>query len=244
MTDDHSFQIDTPPLVSLPPLIKVPGPTDSIAGALAKAQGAMGAAKKDAENDFFESTYATLASVVDAIREPFSQNGIAYVQLIHHRNTGDFPEVGVETRLLHESGQEINSPPLWVPVRNIKKDGTEGPVTAQTVASAVSYGRRYGLQALSGLPTEDDDGAAASGTTGRSGAKKTRSGKASSNGKVTEPQCKMFFALTKKLGLDDEAIARGFEDRGFDPGTKFEDLNKKQGSEVLDSLKKREGAGG
>ena len=48
-----------------------------LAAALAKAQAEIRGAKKDADNPFFKSTYADLASVWDACREPLSKNELA-----------------------------------------------------------------------------------------------------------------------------------------------------------------------
>jgi len=47
------------------------------AGALAKAQGEIKGALKDQSNTFFKSKYADLSSVVEAIRAPFANYGIA-----------------------------------------------------------------------------------------------------------------------------------------------------------------------
>jgi hypothetical protein len=55
---------------------------DAIAAALAKAQGVMDAASKDAANPHFKARFASLASVREAIRKPLSENGIAYIQTL------------------------------------------------------------------------------------------------------------------------------------------------------------------
>ena len=125
-----------------------------LAAALAKAQGQMTGAKKDSDNPFFKSKYADLASVVDAIREPFAENGLAYVQA-PCPTEGD--RVEVETVLMHSSGQWVSST-VEVPVT--KQD-------AQGYGSALTYARRYGLQAIAGVAAEDDDGNAAAKATPR-----------------------------------------------------------------------------
>lgn len=121
---------------------------NELAAALSKAQGSMESAKKDSANPFFKSKYADLAAVVEAIRKPFADNGLAYTQL-PARCAGE--EVQVVTVLLHSSGQWIASE-TNVPVT--KRD-------AQGYGSALTYARRYGLQAIAGLAAEDDDGNAA-----------------------------------------------------------------------------------
>ena len=110
----------------------------------------MESAKKDADNPFFKSKYADLSSVVEALRGPFAEQGLAYVQLPHPSDT-QAEEVLIETVLMHASGQWISSLTV-VPVT--KKD-------AQGYGSAMTYARRYGLQAMAGLAAEDDDGNAA-----------------------------------------------------------------------------------
>src|SRR6266853_811201 len=121
---------------------------NELAAALAQAQGQMEGAKKDADNPFFRSKYADLASVVAALREPFSTNGLAYVQL---PVPVEGEAIAVDTVLMHASGQ-------WIASRTVV------PVTkqdAQGYGSALTYARRYGLQAIAGLAAEDDDGNAA-----------------------------------------------------------------------------------
>ncbi len=119
-----------------------------IAAALHKAQGEMSGAKKGAANPFFKSKYADMNSVVDAVRVPFSNHGLSYSQFPIYQDG----LVGVETILMHESGEFISSE-LVLPIT--KKD-------AQAAGSAITYARRYALQSIAGIPSEDDDGNAAS----------------------------------------------------------------------------------
>jgi hypothetical protein len=121
---------------------------NEIAGALAKAQGAMKPAVKDANNPHFKSKYADLASNVEAARAPLADNGIAVLQ---EATTGE-RGISVATRLVHSSGQWIAFDPLTVPLS--KQD-------AHGVGSALTYARRYALGAALGLVAEDDDGNAA-----------------------------------------------------------------------------------
>ena len=120
----------------------------SLAAALNKAQAAMGGASKDAKNPFFKSNYADLGSVVAAIKEPFASNGLSYTQF----PIEDGGRIGVETILMHESGEWMANS---FTVNLTKQD-------AQGAGSAITYARRYALQAIAGIPSEDDDGNAAS----------------------------------------------------------------------------------
>jgi len=118
-----------------------------LAAALNKAQAEMSGARKGATNPFFKSKYADLNSVVDAVRIPFAENGLSYSQF----PTMDENRVGVETILMHESGEFIAST-LMLPT---------GKLDAQSAGSAITYAKRYSLQAIAGIPSEDDDGNAA-----------------------------------------------------------------------------------
>ena len=120
----------------------------SLAIALNKAQGEMGGAAKGANNPFFKSKYADLGSVVQAIKEPFANNGLSYVQL----PVEDNGRIGIETILMHVSGEWLSGS---FTVQLSKQD-------AQGAGSAITYCRRYSLQAVAGIPSEDDDGNAAS----------------------------------------------------------------------------------
>ena len=123
----------------------------AIAPALVKAQAEIKAALKDSTNPHFRSKYADLSSVVDAVKGPLLKHGICFLQGVHDAVDG----VAVETMLLHTSGEWISST-LRIPA--VKQD-------AQGYGSATTYGRRYGLQAMCGVPAEDDDGNAATAST-------------------------------------------------------------------------------
>lgn len=120
----------------------------NLAVAMAKAQGEMGGAHKGANNPFFKSKYADLSSVVQAVKEPFTNNDLSYVQFPIEEGG----RIGVETILMHSSGEWLSNS---FTVQLTKQD-------AQGAGSAITYCRRYGLQAVAGIPSEDDDGNAAS----------------------------------------------------------------------------------
>mgnify|MGYP003625468038 CR=1 FL=1 len=120
----------------------------NLAIAMNKAQSEMGGAHKGANNLFFKSKYADLGAVVEAVKEPFFINGLSYVQFPIEENG----RIGVETILMHSSGEWLSNS---FTVNVTKQD-------AQGAGSAITYCRRYGLQAIAGIPSEDDDGNAAS----------------------------------------------------------------------------------
>jgi len=120
---------------------------NDLALALSKAQGIMAGAKKDSKNPFFKSNYSDLASVMEAISKPFSENDLSFVQGAGVNEN----RIAVTTRIMHKSGQWIESVTELPPTKN----------DAQGYGSAITYARRYGLQSLAGVPSVDDDGQAA-----------------------------------------------------------------------------------
>lgn len=125
----------------------------ALAKALAKAQGEIKSAVKDATNPFFRSNYADLPSVVKACKASLAANDIAYIQ------TTDFleSETWLETILAHSSGEWVSG---RYPVRPVKND-------PQGMGSAITYARRYALASMVGVvaENEDDDAEADQGRT-------------------------------------------------------------------------------
>lgn len=120
---------------------------NDLAAAIAKAQASMKPAVKDARNPHFNSTYADLAAVIEAAKT-YAAHGIAIVQDVTTSETG----VSVTTRMIHASGQWLEFGPLTVPM---------GKRDAHGVGSATTYAKRYALQGAALIPSDDDDGNAA-----------------------------------------------------------------------------------
>jgi len=117
----------------------------NIAAALLKAQRDIGHALKSAENPYFKSRYADLTIVIDSVKDPLNNNGITFLQAVDSDTEG---KPVIDTILLHESGQYLST---RTPVFCNK------PNDPQAFGSGVTYSKRYALQAILGLPTEDDD---------------------------------------------------------------------------------------
>lgn len=124
-------------------------------GALAKAQGAMTHASKDRTNPHFKQTYATLASVIEAVREPLSSNDIARIQPPAIIDGG---VITVETRLVHKDGGFAFC---------VLKSQPKDTLSPQVLGSAITYLRRYGLMAMCGIAPDDDDAEEAHGRGGQ-----------------------------------------------------------------------------
>ena len=127
--------------------------------ALAKAQGQIGDIPRNrtvtvqpkSGGQAYHFKYATLSAIIDAIKKPLSENGLAYTQIITHDADGGFY---VLTTTLYHGNQFLSSK---VPL--IAEGGTN-----QQFGSALTYMKRYALAALLGIAAdEDDDGNAADG---------------------------------------------------------------------------------
>jgi hypothetical protein len=118
----------------------------AIAAALAKAQSEMTMVEAKSVNPFFNSKYASLASVLETCMIPLNKNEIALVQ----GNRWDSNDNGfyVTSTLMHSSGEWIKSE-IRMPIA--KKD-------AHGVGAATTYGRRYLLSSMVGIAQADDDG--------------------------------------------------------------------------------------
>lgn len=120
----------------------------NIYAAYAKAFAKIESATKDSINPAFKSRYADLASVISAIKPALVENDLFFLQVSHPNAEG----VEIETILGHASGEQMSLGTFFVPAS--KRD-------AQGFGSATTYAKRYGLQAAFGVPSEDDDGNAA-----------------------------------------------------------------------------------
>lgn len=113
----------------------------NISAALLKFHAQVGKIKKDANNPFFKSKYATLSNILDTISAPLEASGLAYAQLPDGNN-------GLTTILMHpESGEFLQSTYEMHPTKN----------DPQGIGSAITYARRYALGAILGLNIDDDD---------------------------------------------------------------------------------------
>lgn len=116
--------------------------------ALAKAQADMGRAIKQSTNPHFRSKYADLGNVMDACMPALNENGISVHQPFIQG------ELGHSVRTVLSHGESNTSIECDVPLLLGKQD-------MQGLGSAITYARRYGLMAMTGIAPEEDDGNAA-----------------------------------------------------------------------------------
>jgi hypothetical protein len=122
----------------------------AIAGALAKAHLKIENPELDGQNPHYKSRFSTLAAVLNAVRKPLAEQGIALLQSVALEDG----KVRVTTNLVHSSGE-------WM--RETMAFPLQGNATVQQAGSTVTYLRRYSLISLCGIvgdPHQDDDGEA------------------------------------------------------------------------------------
>jgi hypothetical protein len=140
--------LETAPIAS----IRHSNTMGKLAGALAKAQLEFKAVLKQNDNPAFRSKYADLATVIEATQQALALQEVVVIQSPTTRGK----DLTLTTLLLHSSGEWIASD-LTMPATMRER------FDAQSVGSAISYARRYSLQAVLGVAGEDDDGNEASG---------------------------------------------------------------------------------
>lgn len=124
--------------------------TDKVVRALFNVKKELRPMVKDSANPFFKSKYLELSDILSNLEPILHGKGLFLTQGTIVREGATL----VVNRVTHEeSGQYVESE---FPAEVANAD-------PQKLGSAVSYARRYGLQALFALNVVDDDGNAASG---------------------------------------------------------------------------------
>ena len=116
-----------------------------LAEAMILVQQTLSPALKDAENTFTNSRYATLHSVMNACRDALLEHGIWLTQ---YPVSVEANLLGLVTKIVHAETGQWQASLLTMP---LPKNDPQG------YGSAMTYARRYGLSALIGIVTENDD---------------------------------------------------------------------------------------
>jgi hypothetical protein len=132
--------------------------------ALAKAQLEFTSAVKDSDNPYYNSKYADLNAVINAVRPALNKHGIA---MMHNLESDLERQVAIVTVGLY-CGEQFMEIEVEAPATGKGKkeaDDMKAPTRfdVQTIGAAWTYLRRYSLQAICGLASEDDDGNALQG---------------------------------------------------------------------------------
>jgi len=115
-----------------------------LALALSVAQSEMNNPQFDSKNPHFKSSYASLASVRNAVVPVLARNGLSLLQDVTTTENG----VTCSNLLMHKSGQWIETEGITVFVDK---------QNAQGIGSATTYARRFSLMALVTVVGDDDD---------------------------------------------------------------------------------------
>jgi len=171
--------------------------------ALVKAKSEFTEIKKTKVNPFFKSHYADLEAVNGAVDPALGAHGLVMIQPVVSEND----RLYVDTYLLHESGQHIES--RW----EVVLDGT-AKNRQQSEGAGVTYIRRYAKVAMLGLASEDDD----DGNTGtrQSERQKPTQGQrqqsSGASGGDAERDMKKCFAIASEMGWNKNETADYFRD--------------------------------
>jgi hypothetical protein len=151
--------------------------TKGLFSALVKAQVELKNPPKNKEGYGYK--YATLDSIIEQTKPILQKYGLCVVQTL----TGDGIKVGVNTLLVHESGESI-SETLWLPATDMK-----GVNAVQAIGASITYGRRYAISAILGISADDDTDATVSENNQKQGNYTTQTKKIENRATVqlTEP---------------------------------------------------------
>lgn len=117
---------------------------DQIAPAFVAAQGEFLHAVRTTKGG--HGKFAPLPEIIEMARPVLAAHGLGYTQsaLADDRNG-----IAIRTTIVHTSGQTLSDDRMFVPSAKMDPQG---------FGSAMSYARRYGLLAVLGIATHDDDG--------------------------------------------------------------------------------------
>ena len=140
-------------------------PCKSLNQAMAKFQQLNISAIKGSVNPFFKNSYADLTSVINAANHG-AEYGLSFSQAVMFKNTllndGEHKQkvhmdMYVETTVSHENDEAVLVSNVPVLIKKGKEDD------AQAMGSSITYAKRYALQAIMGLASDDDANLASEG---------------------------------------------------------------------------------
>ena len=162
---------------------------ENIYKAFVKFQSEFKGMKPASSNPFFKSTYISLDGILETVRPILAKNGLAVIQ----EATGDGDYIFVKTKLIHESGEMIETEVLKMkPQKN----------DPQSMGSCITYSKRYQLAALLGICEciDDDANIATYGNNIPEQSKTT--------GKLSAKQVGRLLAIGLKAGIKEPEIKK------------------------------------
>ena len=178
---------------------------------------------KDAKNPFFKSNYVTLDKLIEATRPILQENGLVVMQSPLSKEDGS---IGIQTLLIHESGEFIESEPIFM-----KPAKANDP---QQAGSIISYMRRYSYQAILNLNTGEDDDANKS-TSEEDKKSKLNNKSYSNNKKLSEAQLKRMYVIGKNAGYENSKVDSMINQKY---NKKACDMTKEEYDNVVEGLQK------
>ena len=118
-----------------------------LAKAMLQVQKELAPVTKDALNPYTRSKYATLNAIMEVCKPVLLSHGIWLTQITVPSEPGT---VALLTKLTHAETGQYQAALTVLPLQKMD---------SQSAGAALTYSRRYGLSALLGLVTEDDDDA-------------------------------------------------------------------------------------
>jgi hypothetical protein len=204
-----------------------------LAAAFVKARPKFTAVKKThtatvaSSKGTYKYTYSTLDDLNDATVAVLADHGLVASQNINttreletvrgkQEETVQVTVVSVTTMLLHESGQFIQSDPVTLP----------GGSTPQSVGSAITYARRYSMQAALGIAAEEDDDGIAAASSRKPKAESKPQADAPPVAKpagavINDAQRTRLWTIAKTVGWSKPEVAKLLERYQFDSSRKI-----------------------
>lgn len=122
--------------------------------ALIKTQQEIPPMSKDKKNPHAQSEYLTLDKINETVLPIANKNDILVTQLPVERTDDGVQSIGVDTLLMHKSGEYVLYPAVYY---QFEKGGRMN--MTQSVGSIITYSKRYALTSIFGISTnEDNDG--------------------------------------------------------------------------------------
>lgn len=116
---------------------------NELAAALALAQGQYEPVTVNRTNPYFQTRYADLDTIMNSVRKVLAKNNLSFIQQIRINYEG---MTILHTRLMHASGQWIESRCRIVPSKN----------DDQTYGSTLTYQKRHAAMTLLGVTVAND----------------------------------------------------------------------------------------
>lgn len=206
-----------------------------LAKSLSKFQKEVNQPMKDKTNPHFRSKFVGLEGVVQAITETAGKHGLSFIQI----PINEEDRVGIITVIMHDSGEYIESEPLFM--KPMKQD-------PQAYGACLTYAKRYSLSAMFGITSDEDTDA--EDAMDRSNTQKQNynnnqttsqtTQNAPQSNLISDAQIKMLKTklgiVSKKHGADMIVVYNGALQKCNIQPTETKDLTKQQASTIINYL--------